>query len=279
MEDHRKENSMAMHSVEEDITPARAAADLETARCGRKPSMTVIGNYARDMKARNWPVTPEGIVYDADKVLRDGQQRFYAVLQAATELFEEGKISSPDEFSVRMMVTYDMPDEVFRYLNSGKSRTLTDLLGMDGHSNEVLLHALLRRIAMWQAGKPMGNVYRPTNAEKLAILVQHPEAVDAAAFAARWSVKPKVPTEAVAGFLWWLLGQKSEDDRDVFMEYLRTGSGLTDEVPGEPHPLIVLRNRIHGDFYDAKQRGTQLKAETVLWLCLNAWDAWRTRGS
>lgn len=266
---------MAMHSVEEDVTPARARKDLETAQCGRKPSQKVIFNYTRDMKARHWALSGEPVIYDTDCVLRDGQQRFLAVIQAAMELANEGVISDPEEFSVRMLVTYDMPKESFPFLNSGKPRSLADNWYMEGREYPVLLHAVTNRIAMWEAGHPMGNAYRPTAAEKIEVLERHPEAADAAEFARGWTVKPPVPSAGIAGFLWYLLGEKNAADRDFFMEGLRAGDGLS--AADDTAPILLLRARLHGDFYDARTRGTSVKPSTQVYLCLRAWDAWRTK--
>lgn len=273
----RKESTaVTMHSVEEDIYPKRAARDLETARCGRNPSPKVIGNYARDMKAGNWPVTSQGVAYDTNGIFRDGQQRWWAVIKAATELAEEGKITSPDEFSVRVLVTYDMPTESFDFLDGGKPRSLSDTWHAEGIGNSVLLQTVCRRIAMWEAGYPVGNVYRPTKAETRAVLAAHPEAQEAAEFSDGWTVKPPILTPGIAGFLWWLLGLKAGADRDVFLGYLRDGTGLPlDGAADEKHPLVVLRNRLGRDYYEARQGGKKVKPETTLYLCLRAWDAWR----
>lgn len=264
-----------MHSVEEDITPARAARDLQTADCGRKPSMKVIGDYCRDMKAGQWHLTHQGVAYDQDKVLRDGQQRFWAVVKAAAELAEEGKIASADDFSVRLMVTYDMPREAFPFLDGGKSRSLADAWFIEGHENAVLLQSICRRIAMWETGHPVGNFMRPTRAETMAVLVRHPEAQQAAAFADAWKVRPPVPSASIAGFLWYLLGTRSETDRDFFMEALRTGSDISEN--DETKPILLLRNRLHADHFTARTRGASIRPETVIYLCLRGWDAWRTK--
>lgn len=266
---------MTMRSQEEDITPARAMQDLETAQCGRKPSQRVIANYARDMFNGDWHLTHQGIAYDTRSILRDGQQREWAVIMAATMLAEAGKIASADDFSVRMMVTYDMPDDSFPFIDDGKNRSLADNWFIEGLGNGVLLQTVCRRVAMWESGHPVGNSYRPTRAETMKVRLVHPETMKAAEFAEEWNLKPKIPTPGVAGFLWWLLGTVSERDRDFFLEGLRTGSGLS--MHDETKPILLLRNRLSRDFFDAKTRGTTVKAETVLYLCLRSWDAWRTK--
>jgi hypothetical protein len=83
------------------------------------------------------------------------------------------------------------------------------------------------------------------------------------------------------GLLWWLLGRADEQRRDVFIEALRTGSGLPDlaEYPdgGPLHPVLMLRKRLAEDYYASAVRGAKMKQETVLYLCLRSWEAWRKR--
>jgi hypothetical protein len=278
-----------MHSQWEDITPARAREDLKTAKCGRNASVKVIGRYARDMKNGRWVETPEGLVYDGEDTgtpaLRDGQQRCYAIVQAATELAEEGKIGHPDDFSLRLWVTRGSTEEIdraFPYLNIGKNRNGYDVLATEGYSNPTMLYTVARRIALWESGDPTGNTFKPTRAEVLDLLKPDPEKdpaaevkrieriVEAAEFAVGWKIRPPVPAPGIAGFLWWLLGRVNEADRDTFLDILRTGGG-----PAGTESVLLLRNRLQRDQYEASRHGTKVKQETVLWLCLRGWTSWR----
>jgi hypothetical protein len=284
-----------MRSQWEEFNPARCREELKTARCGRHPSSLVIGNYARDMENGRWRKSPEPIIYDGedtgDGVLRDGQQRSYAVIRAGTSLAEQGKIAHPDDFRITLWVTRGTTREIneaFPYLNIGKNRNGADYLATEERANPTLLYAVARRVVLWQAKGITGNAYKPTRAEVLETLSplggEDPEAAlarialieQATDFAARWkSLKPPVPAAVTAGFLHWLLGQRSARDRDAFLEHLRSGAALPDEADGRVHPARMLRGRLHADYYDARQHGTQVKQETVLYLCLRAWDAWR----
>jgi hypothetical protein len=285
-----------MHSQWEDITPAIAREGLKTERCGRPPSKGVVERYARDMEHGRWVRSPEPVVYDGEDtgipVLRDGKQRFLAILRASAALAEAGKIDDADDFSLTLWVTRGTDQEIdaaFPFMNIGKNRTGADYLAIEGRKNPTMLYTVARRIVLWDIGYVTGNTYKPTRAEVLETLepregrnleqelarIAYIEA--AAGFAAGWSLKPPVPPAGVAGLLWYLLGLKDPRDRDVFMGFLRTGSGLTDEGEWKKeHPLVVLRNRLHGDFYEGQRRGTKVKQETVLYLCLRAWEAWRS---
>jgi hypothetical protein len=262
--------------------------------------MHVIEKYSRDMQNGRWRPSPEPVVYDGEDtgtaVLRDGQQRSLAIIKAALALAGEGKIAHPDEFSLRLWVTRGTTeeiDEAFPYLNIGKPRNPRDLLGMEGYSNPTMLYSVARRIVLWEAGHASGNTLKPTRAEVLETLeprkgfdeeqeqARIARIIEATAVSAKWKVKPPVPAAATVGLLWWLLGRADEQRRDVFIEALRTGSGLSDlaEYPddGPLHPVLMLRKRLAEDYYAAKVRGGQMKQETMLYLCLRSWEAWRTR--
>lgn len=282
-----------MESQWEEVTPAVARAAVETARCGRNPSMQVITKYSRDMAAGRWARSPEPVIYGG-KVLRDGLQRHLAVLKAAQAAFERGDVADPEEFSVTFYVTRGTPEEIeaaFPYINIGKTRSGNDYLAAAGRENPTLLHTVGRRIALWEAGHFTGNTYKPSRPEVLAILEPQdrpgldPDAEiarvllieEAAKYADDWNVRPPVPAAGTAGFLYWLLGQVDAGARDVFMQYLREATGIEGEPvpPKRVHPLVLLRTRLHADQYATTRRGGSVRQETFTYLCLRAWDHWR----
>jgi hypothetical protein len=285
-----------MRSQWEDITPASAREALKTEQCGRPPSAVVVERYARDMEAGHWKRSPEPVVFAGEDtgvpVLRDGKQRHLAVILAGERLAARGEIEGTDDFSVSMWVTRGTTaeiEEAFPVMNTGKPRSGSDYLSTMGRDNGTLLYAMGRKITLWEHGKATGNSYKPTRLEVLEVLEPQPErnpaaeaarvelVEQAARYAVSWNAKPPLPPAAIAGFLWWLLGQADPEDRDVFLGYLRTGGGLTDQdrFAKDRHPVIILRNRLHGDYYEGRRRGTKVKQETMLFLCLRAWEAWR----
>lgn len=282
-----------MQSQWEKVTPAIARKAVETARCGRNPSMQVVAKYARDMADGRWARSPEPVIYGGD-ILRDGLQRHLALLKAAGMAFERGLVADPEDFSVTFYVSRGTPEEIdkaFPYINIGKTRSGNDYLAAAGRENPTLLHTVGRRIALWQSGHFTGNTYKPSRAEVLEILEpQDREGLDpdaeiarvllieeAAKYANDWNVRPPVPAAGTAGFLYWLLGQVDPGRRDVFMTYLRDATGIEDEfVPkGKVHPLVLLRTRLHADQYSATRRGQQVRQETFTFLCLRTWEHWR----
>ena len=64
------------------ITPELAAEWLAHNTHNRNVRQNVVGKYASDMKAGRWLLTHQGIAFDADNVLVDGQHRLMAVVQS-----------------------------------------------------------------------------------------------------------------------------------------------------------------------------------------------------
>lgn len=263
---------MAMHSQWEDITPSRAREDLVTAQCGRPVSMSLVEKYSRDMENFRWHDTNEGPVYDTHKILRDAQHRYLAIIKAAQALIEKNVIEAEDEFSVRMWVTRDAPEESFAFLNIGMNRTMANQLYIAGHGNSTTLAAICRRIAMWEAGHPTGYTYRPTRAEIMEALENHPEAQEASNYAKGWKMGDISP--ATAGFLYWLLTRDHHEEGVEFMERVRTGTGITDP---DKDAVALLRKRLAQDKRRALKSGSQVKSEMVIWLTIRAHNAWLTK--
>lgn len=71
-----------LHCVVEFITPEMAMKYLEVNIANRKLSMTRVGAMARDIKTGNWKLTHQGIAFDVDGFLIDGQHRLHAVIAA-----------------------------------------------------------------------------------------------------------------------------------------------------------------------------------------------------
>lgn len=134
---------MAMRARLETITPQIAAQYLaKNASNNRHLNRAYVDMLARDMSSGEFRATHQGIAFDEDGRLIDGQHRLTAVLQANT--------------SVQMMVTRDCPAGTLMTIDRGNSRTLHDIMTitMGGDSDEA---AIMRNNSMLSA---MRSVYR-----------------------------------------------------------------------------------------------------------------------
>lgn len=263
-----------MRSQWEVITVADAMTVLENADCGRNLTRTRVEKYMRDMLAGNWFKIPQGLVFDLQGILRDGQHRLAAMIAAAQELEKHGKVADAFDYSLEMWVTrdWDGSPEAFRVMDTGDSRSYIDLLVMGGYVNADQLRAILRRIGSWESGKPYTHKASPTHTEMDKILSAHPEAVEAARFGKAWRA-PVVP-KSIAGFCWWLFSAIDIEDAQFFMDGLRTDMGF-ETTPAKPHPIHVLRERLIRDQAANQGRGSFTRPEVVLWMVIRAWNMYR----
>jgi len=104
-----------MNAVKMTVTPDRAFEWLERANNrNRAVSQAVVQRYARDMKAGNWRLSHQGIAFDVNGILLDGQHRLWAVVEA--------------NVPVEMFVWTNVPADTRQIIDGGRGRTLVDRL-------------------------------------------------------------------------------------------------------------------------------------------------------
>jgi hypothetical protein len=112
------------------ITPARAAEWLRANTTNRPVSRPVVRSFAEAMRRGEWLITHQGIAFDVNGVLVDGQHRLAAVIEA--------------DQPVEMTVFTDVSEGGFDVLDTGKRRTAADVLAIEGEKNSILLAAMVR---------------------------------------------------------------------------------------------------------------------------------------
>jgi len=126
------------------ITPAIAARMLESNTHNRSLQQRLVSQYARDMLAGNWREHHQGIAFDIDGVLCDGQHRLHAIVESGVSVF--------------MLVSRGLPKSSTDTIDVGKIRTTTDVFTLDGVNRAArivpiitMLSYITRRVA-WHPG-------------------------------------------------------------------------------------------------------------------------------
>ena len=112
-----------MNSKVINVTPKMAEIWLEQNVHNNRPVRDAeVTKFARDMVAGNWKVTHQGIAFNEDGKLIDGQHRLWAVVQSGC--------------TVPMLVWEGLPEEALHLIDSGLARTASDSLGFltDDHA-------------------------------------------------------------------------------------------------------------------------------------------------
>jgi len=108
------------------ITPDMAINWLEKINASNRPlSDAHVERLARDMKEGRWLLTHQGIAFAPDGALLDGQHRLWAIVQA--------------NVPVELHVWSNVPPESLMSVDTGKTRSLADVLHLGGGFGKVTI--------------------------------------------------------------------------------------------------------------------------------------------
>ncbi|HZC51580.1 MAG TPA: hypothetical protein VE441_03660 [Mycobacterium sp.] len=145
------------------ITPDKAEEMLAANTANRPVSKSTVRAFAEAMRRGDWLVTHQGIAFDSNGVLVDGQHRLAAVIEA--------------DLPVEMTVFTEVEPDTFDVLDTGKRRNAADVLAIEGEKSTTLLAAMVRTVwlfhnradASWSGGGAA-----VTNHQIVQTLVAHP---------------------------------------------------------------------------------------------------------
>lgn len=261
---------MPIRSRVETVTPAKAKAWLTESNADNRPLRKGwVTKLAEAIRRGEWQVTHQGIAFDENGVLLDGQHRLAAIGEAGT--------------SVQMLVSRGVPAEVYDALDTGRARTAGDVLKAHGYADTNVLAAATRCYIAYHDAPPRQNwgtrnAYGlTTTPQVLSVLADTPELLEASPAAARVAAEVGryglrsglVCTFAViarhAPQTWDKLGTD-------FIEGLATGVNL-----GQGSPLLAWRRTmINYSAASSTNRRRTIPAQLTTALTLQAWNAWVT---
>lgn len=99
------------------VDPDTAMVWLRRNKYNRKVSPSTVNRFAEDMLVGAWPYTHQGIAFDRQGYLLDGQHRLHAIVQSGS--------------TIAMQVTVNMPPETRRAIDQGKNRTVADVATLE----------------------------------------------------------------------------------------------------------------------------------------------------
>lgn len=145
------------------ITPEMAAELLGKNVKNRKISKPLVESYARDMTSEKWLFTGEAIKLSSSGKLLDGQHRLLACIKA--------------DVPFTSLIIYELDDEAQDVLDTGRSRSVADVLTLQGHSHATRLASACR----WMMNVKNGYARRKiSHTEMLTTFRKHPGLNDSA---------------------------------------------------------------------------------------------------
>jgi hypothetical protein len=224
------------------VTPEMAAAWLTRNTRNRHLNRGRVMQLVATIKAGRWRLTHQGIAFDVNGILLDGQHRLMAIVEAG--------------IAVMLEVTFGLPVDTFYSIDSGETRRPGQILGLAlgvgfGHREAAFIRALV----MICRGGTLQNMH--LDGEKLTEeALRHSDALEWAKSLPVGSDGSKrliSPVAAALAFFWPIDKPKIDD----LARRLITGADLR-----QRSPELALRNYLSAS--RGRQGGAAAAASTIL---------------
>lgn len=115
----------------ETITPVLAEEYLRHNKKNRQLRKNLVSYYAKQMKDGQWMLNGEGIIFNEEGILVDGQHRLAAVAESGV--------------NVEMLVVRNADKDSFATIDSGLSRKTSDIFFVKGIPNATTISSIISR--------------------------------------------------------------------------------------------------------------------------------------
>lgn len=201
------------------VTPTMAAEWLTKNAANRNVQRVHVTRIASDIRHDKFQLTHQGVAFDLNGVLVDGQHRLHAILEANK--------------AVKLLVFFDLPIEVREVVDFGKARSAADVLRIAHHRAIRNEHVAVATHMMPKKGC--------SESDKVAFYLQHEQAILLAMNC--------IPKHKKAGIAWapsraaFAKASYHADLSDLrtFAQVLNTGCGTDGE---RDHVVVHLRDRL-----------------------------------
>ena len=236
------------------ITPSLAKEMLVNNTHNRKVSELKVHMWAESMKRGEWTLNGEAIKIADDGTILDGQHRLYAVIESGV--------------TIQSLVVSGLPKQSQETMDTGKQRTLADVLTLRGYKNAHDLSSVVLALIRWEKYSPAtafrsSTQYPVTNGEAIQFIEQHPSVVDIPGRVGTCSRYSRI-SRKILGVLYYKFSEVSPENVDFFFDKLENGSGME-----QYDPILVLRNTV------ARLRSTHhgaLNPTYIAAIVIKAWN-------
>lgn len=236
----------------ESIGPELAACMLKCNKSNRPVRQQRVVELAREIESGRWLRTHQGIAFDVNGILLDGQHRLLAIIRAGQK--------------VSCNVDFGLSPEAFKVIDTHAKRKAADALHIQGHTNTIKLAAAAGVLVSIERGHQHEHARAITPGDVARYVELHPELSSYVGDAI--SVMKQLGGNSISGLAaaLFLIGEKvqAELGRDYaeFISQLRTGLGFKTESD----PVARLRSRI----IRREIRGVEAAACVI-----KAWNHWQ----
>ena len=245
-------------SVEMQVSPELAASWLLRNTGNRPVKQDAVDAWAREMTAGAWRLTNQGIGFDTNGVLIDGQNRLLAVVKSHT--------TQP------FYVAVNLEPEAMTVVDTGVKRSVADVLAISGDAlvpaggSLTLISAAAKIGVLMQQGAINSRSMKLTSTEILAWISEHGEIAE---FTRRASSmrRQSHTSPAILAYCMWRLAQVDEEAAAEFFDDWRE---MRTSGSGDPVSALI------GRLMSAKDSRENLSRAMVISLVFRAWNARRS---
>jgi hypothetical protein len=208
----------------ESISPSDAHAYLALSNGKQTKPRSGLVRYAEDMKNNRWLLTGEPIVFNAHGRLDNGYTRLHACILADTPF--------------TTLVVRGTATKTFDVIDTGKSRSLADLLRFRGKEYVNTVGYVAKRVACMDKGVPVSSGAPITRQEEMATVRNYPEIEE---YARKAQALGKGIPHALIAYVWYLFGNEYPLKTAAFF---RAGWPQDGDVVDTQHPAYRLKNKL-----------------------------------
>lgn len=239
------------------ITPEMARAMLERNSHNRPIRRPDIAEWSTVLRTGRWRYTHQGLAFDRDGRLQDGQHRLSAIVETGIE--------------AEMMVSVGMPPENFSVVDTGRRRTAAQVLALSGATYASWLSGAVRLLCLYEtwAGAMLDHTSDRVGNDVIADAYEKMDGDDLLA-ACRLAQRLRAeigtgPSGPVAAF--YLIGRAVAPDAEPANAY---AEALIHGGADETDPTYVVRRSLTRQAIGASRR---LTSAEIMALVIKGWNA------
>lgn len=247
------------------VTPEKAAELLKNNKSNRPLSKSLIAKYANEMREGRWLANPaDSIVISKSGNNANGQHRLHAIIQSGVPSY--------------LSIVSNVDDELFYVLDTGKSRTASDIFSIAGINKPSSLSNMIKTILSIKyrirnnvkaAGKCRQDVY--TADFILKMYNENPQLYEVCYEKGHLYSKKcnNAIKDTTLGAFYFLFKEKSEEISDEYIHKLCTGIDA-------PNYLLGLRERLLQDRSSSVKKLTLSQKYSLI---IKGWNTFRKKSN
>lgn len=208
MEKVQRSNDPAIKTEIVTISPTIAAAWLDQNNHNRSVSNAVLQKYAYDIAHGKWQLTGDAIRFSKEGGLLDGQHRLMACVRA--------------DKPFQSVVIYGLPSDSQDVIDTGKTRSIADVLALKGLANARRIGSALRLLLAYKNGTTSAKWSSLSHSAVIDALYRHPNITKSVSKC--HGLPPKMPLAGIS-FLHYVATffLDAEAKADVMLSVLQSG--------------------------------------------------------